>query len=554
MESAKKENEQLISVAVIDDGINEKLYSNIHLNTNIEINSELKFSPRSDYDPISISHGTICAAIIQKYSSCKILSSVKILNEKTKCSKKQLIKALEWCVDNNINLINLSLGSIDFRDYSEIKNVINFAYSKGIIIVAACSNKGIFTYPASLSNVVGVKCDRKNILKINDYIYNTCTIDGIDITANSQHELIDFMENKNYTSISNSFAAPVITALVYEMMKKNAGITLEKIKENLKISCKIPSKDIHPNIYTNIDWINKCIIFIINQKCYIYDISRCCMEVNDVVYIQCHNIKEGLHRIIEYIKVNKSILDSIDTLIIVNESIKFCLNKEDVFYINKISEYLKNIIYIDDNYSNPALLNWDLKTKIWNPSVVYTYYNQTMRNEIKFTVPIVIIYDFVGGELNKIVHDLSDKFRNDGYSVLSASDKAIGILYDCKFIPLNNKFKKSDEMDLSLLNELYLVYNPDIIIYGIDAVNKDNTKLLNFMKNPQIDINIFFTQEHTTSMNFREQVYATNSEVVILSKGSAKSELNQKINVFNYLDEKSISELYNHLILILTKD
>jgi len=115
MKSANKRNEQLVSVAIIDDGINENLYSNIYLENNIEINSELKISQRKYYDPASISHGTTCAAIIQRYSSCKVLNSVKILNEKTKGTKSQLIKAIEWCIDKNINLINLSLGSIDYR-------------------------------------------------------------------------------------------------------------------------------------------------------------------------------------------------------------------------------------------------------------------------------------------------------------------------------------------------------------------------------------------------------------------------------------------------------
>jgi hypothetical protein len=40
---------------------------------------------------------------------------------------------------------------------------INKAYQKGLILIAAGSNKGVFSYPASHSNVIGVQCDRKGI-------------------------------------------------------------------------------------------------------------------------------------------------------------------------------------------------------------------------------------------------------------------------------------------------------------------------------------------------------------------------------------------------------
>ncbi|HEX3028096.1 MAG TPA: S8 family serine peptidase [Clostridia bacterium] len=131
-------------IAVIDDGINEKLYNAGVLQFNIEIFPDLTIAERENYNTFLPSHGTKCAAIIKKYSADALIGSIKILNDNTKRGlEKQLVRALQWCVDNGIRLVNLSLGTIDFRDFSEVKSCIDHATSQGLIIIAACNNKNV---------------------------------------------------------------------------------------------------------------------------------------------------------------------------------------------------------------------------------------------------------------------------------------------------------------------------------------------------------------------------------------------------------------------------
>ena len=114
--------EYSINVAIIDDGINQNLYAIGKLNHNIQITHELHIHERVEYDPFLPSHGTTCAAVIKKYALDAILSSVKILNDDSnKGMKTQLIRALEWCVENDIRLVNLSLGTIDYKDFNEVQ-------------------------------------------------------------------------------------------------------------------------------------------------------------------------------------------------------------------------------------------------------------------------------------------------------------------------------------------------------------------------------------------------------------------------------------------------
>jgi Subtilisin-like serine proteases len=167
------------------------------------------------------SHGTTCAAIIAKYYPEAVFTSIKVLNDKNQKGKiEQFVKAIEWCLNEHIKIANLSLGTTNYKDFNIIKKIVNYAYKKGLIIVAACNNKNIFTYPASLTNVIGVKSNKSEILKEGEYIFNIYPLDGIEITSSSDHILKESTGEERTTYECNSFAAPFITAKVCRIVDK----------------------------------------------------------------------------------------------------------------------------------------------------------------------------------------------------------------------------------------------------------------------------------------------------------------------------------------------
>jgi hypothetical protein len=226
-----------MQIAIIDDGINEKYFKVGFVEKNIEITPSLEVKERGNFDHSLPSHGTTCAAIISKYSPDAVFISIKILNDVSRrgmCS--QLTKAISWCVEKGVRLINLSLGTIDFRDFKYIENTIQYAYEKGVVVIAACNNKNIYTFPASLPQVIGVKCDTTGILKEGEYIFNSNHYDGIDITACGIHKLIKMNRHSKSTSNSNSFAAPYITAMVHRIMLENPEMCIYSVRRQLKKS------------------------------------------------------------------------------------------------------------------------------------------------------------------------------------------------------------------------------------------------------------------------------------------------------------------------------
>ncbi|PPV12129.1 S8 family serine peptidase [Clostridium butyricum] len=557
MDYKNTSNDTQIHVTIIDDGVNDGLYKPIYLENDIEIGSNLIVSKRKVHQRENISHGTVCAAIIQKYSSCTTFTSIKILNEKEKSTMAQLIKGISWCIENNINLIHLSLGSIDYRDYLDIKSIINTAYKKGIVIVAAYSNKNIITYPACLSNVIGVKCDKKNLLKSNNYIYNRYPFDRIEITTNSKHILIDCFGNEIETSVSNSFAAPVITAAVYEMMCKYKNISFEEIQNHLRVNENNLNKDVflkdyYPNFYKEIDWAENCIMFVISETEPNIVQDNLCINLKDVVFIKGSAFSDIFQYINKYIEEYDNIFNSIDTIIIYNENCIGKFNNEDIICMNNMLDFPVNIIYMDDNYNsfNPILLKHKLKTKVWHP-LISNYCDLDLENSCDIPVPIINIYNYGISGANHIIYSLSQQFKDNGYSVLSLSNECFDIIGGFKFIPLTQDKGIIKMSNVDLLSKLYELYDSDLIICNSRLLNKDDNTIVNITNNVKADIYILLVPQNISHEDLIKHLNFNDEELIIISEKHI-DKVNMRIKVFDYANENLKFDLYNYIIFLLT--
>lgn len=531
-------SKKVIRVAVIDDGINEKLYNISDLEYNIEITSSLEINKREDYNPYSASHGTTCAAIICKYAANVILSSVKILNNNCVAIKEQLIKAIEWCIDNSINIINLSLGTINYKDFSSLKKVINIAYEKGVIIVAACNNSNVFTYPASHTNVIGVRCDRNDLLDEGELIYNYYAFDGIEITACGKHLLhLRTGENK-YTKPTNSYSAPLITAIIYNILsEQNSKMQLKYIKEKLKEKSKSEILIDYKNyLCHNVDWLDNPAIFMLgkNSNCYIPDIF------SNIFSVDCIDEQTGLKYIMEFWSSYQGALPN-STVICVDKSMQMAEHEVLCDFFEFLCSMNINVVYINDKCRNENILLKDTTYdfKIWHPVSSKLFLNNS---EIcgEIDNPIILIFNNTNKPLNRILYKLLNLFSKDGYNAVAASNKCDGILSSIEYI---------DVSSIRALNLINKTYNPDLILLGIDLVieNSDIDIIKQIENAYDIDIRIFITD---TNINSKSNVEHLNDDIFLFwNEEECIDVSNENQNVFMYNDE-SVESLYSHIINI----
>lgn len=218
-----------VNVAIIDTGINKVLLDNDTNLIQTYVADEKDIKEIKDNQPCNNMHGTVCTRIITNLVTDCFFKCINIIDDQARKGKIEvLLNALEWSMENQIDLIHLSVGTTDFRDFKKVEEKIDEIRSRGIIIVAANQNDDLLTYPAALPGVIGVRyLKRKN--QNNSYIYNKCPADGIDIEGCFDYTVEELFKEKIKSTSkirniivtdSNSYTAPFITAKVCNWMKE----------------------------------------------------------------------------------------------------------------------------------------------------------------------------------------------------------------------------------------------------------------------------------------------------------------------------------------------
>ena len=217
-----------VKVAIIDNGINELLLAK-GLEKCVAVDEKgICVADTKKIDRQQFQHGTNCAMIIEKYCPNCDLISIRILDESGKGGVASFQPALDWSYKNHIRLINLSLGTVDFRDCEKLRYVINEYVAKGMIIIAATANSGFVSYPASFTNVIGVATTDSPLDYCKDYMQM-----GIDTVVSSVHA-IKIYDMEINTSLSNSYAAPYICALIANKLSNDKTLDIVKLKRYAK--------------------------------------------------------------------------------------------------------------------------------------------------------------------------------------------------------------------------------------------------------------------------------------------------------------------------------
>lgn len=157
-----------VKVAVLDTGI---AYDHPDLTRNIKGGTNIISPLLSPYDHNG--HGTHVAgtigAVNNQYGVVGVapkvsLYAVKAFNKDGTAKLSNILKAIDWCIDNDMDIINMSFG---FNESSPtFREAIVRCYQSGILMVAASGNKGTqgrIEYPAEFQETIGVSSiDEKN--------------------------------------------------------------------------------------------------------------------------------------------------------------------------------------------------------------------------------------------------------------------------------------------------------------------------------------------------------------------------------------------------------
>jgi len=143
-------------VSIIDSGVHA---SHSHVN-GVAGGIAIARDGREDPDYTDrIGHGTAVAAVIREKAPEAELFAVKVFHEALACHIDSLVRGIDWCVENRMHLINLSLGTQNLAHEAVLRAAVDRVVAAGIRLVAAYEDAGVRWLPGSLPGVVPVVLD-----------------------------------------------------------------------------------------------------------------------------------------------------------------------------------------------------------------------------------------------------------------------------------------------------------------------------------------------------------------------------------------------------------
>ena len=225
-----------VRVGIMDTGIHLQhadLKDNIKGGINVTGNS-------NDYSDDN-GHGTHVAGIVGALNNDigivgvmpKVdLYAVKVFNSAGEGSLSDIIRGLQWCINNKIKLVNMSFGSA--TDNATFREVFKNAEKAGVIMVVAAGNDGNdkIQFPAKYPETIAVSSlnEMNNISSFSSY--------GPEVNIIAPGEdIFSTWNNGGYKKMSGtSMAAPHVTGAIAQMLNHWGDLTPAQVRQLLKIT------------------------------------------------------------------------------------------------------------------------------------------------------------------------------------------------------------------------------------------------------------------------------------------------------------------------------
>jgi subtilisin family serine protease len=146
-----------LRVAVIDSGVNPRHPHISGVAGGASVMGPDQIEENSFLDLLG--HGTAVMAAIQEKAPRAKYFAVKLFQSSLRTSTPTLISAIEWALNKEVDVINLSLGTLNFDYEGRFRTLVESAGARGTILVSAREANGQTCLPGSLPGVVGVGLD-----------------------------------------------------------------------------------------------------------------------------------------------------------------------------------------------------------------------------------------------------------------------------------------------------------------------------------------------------------------------------------------------------------
>ena len=210
---ATKVSGETVKVAVMDSGV--ELLSEIPIEQIYNFVATEQDLPYYMNDMTG--HGTAIAGIIHDIAPNAEIYSVRIMDSDNKATLSRVVEGIYWCIDNDIDIINMSFGTT--VESAVLEKAIQDANEAGILMVSSAGNgdtAGV-EYPAAYEDVIAVGSVDTSAKKTEE----SAVGEEVELVAPGEQILSDSMLGLETAVSGTSMAAPHVTAAAAVLWQKD---------------------------------------------------------------------------------------------------------------------------------------------------------------------------------------------------------------------------------------------------------------------------------------------------------------------------------------------
>jgi len=231
-----------VKIAILDTGVDRN-----HEDLAIKIAASKNFTKSRTVDDL-YGHGTHVAGIAAAVTNnakgvagvgynCRIMNG-KVLNDSGVGYNSWIANGITWAANNGAKVINLSLGG----SYPSVtlENAVNYAWGKGVVVVAAAGNGGstAASYPAYYNNCIAVSATDSNDTKASWSNYGSwvdVAAPGVNIFSTLPNHKNRISTILNYGKLSGtSMATPFVAGEAALIWSTSYGTSNNSVRNRIE--------------------------------------------------------------------------------------------------------------------------------------------------------------------------------------------------------------------------------------------------------------------------------------------------------------------------------
>lgn len=225
-------NGEFVKVAVLDTGIDLT-------HPDLSVKGNVNFVNPSKSGNDDNGHGSHVSGIIAGLDNNAgvigvapdaYLYAVKVLDARGSGWLSDLVDGLQWCIDNRMQVINMSLGASS--DNATFHQAIIKTYNAGITMAAAAGNSGSYglDYPGRYAETIGVSATTSSDKLASYSSYGP----EVDVAAPGSNIYSTYKGGGYATLSGTSMATPHVTGTVALVLHKYGAMAPDQMKAHLK--------------------------------------------------------------------------------------------------------------------------------------------------------------------------------------------------------------------------------------------------------------------------------------------------------------------------------